>query len=142
MAIPHGPAVPLSPVRPQAPSVAYATDSEGRSIVRVPMSNQPGQFATVEREDFEYLESIGVRLPWYLNANCKGGLSYVRTLVSGIAGNNLNVARLLLRADKNHVVTYRDGNRLNLTRGNLRMRKQGVTRAQSTKPSASKHPKA
>lgn len=102
----------------QAPKITHAVDVDGTPIVKVEMSNRPGWFALVDLIDFEDLLLGGVTLPWFVNRN-GSGLEYVRFTRNGVAGRLASVAPHIMRPGKGQIVTYRNGNRLDLRRRNL-----------------------
>lgn len=102
----------------QAPKITHAVDVDGTPIVKVEMSNRPGWFALVNLIDFEDLLLGGVTLPWFVNRN-GSGLEYVRFTRNGVAGRLASVAPRIMRPGKGWIVTYRNGDRLDLRRRNL-----------------------
>jgi hypothetical protein len=101
-----------------APKITHAVDVDGTPIVKVEMSNRPGWVAVVDLIDFEDLLLGGATLPWFVNRN-SSGLEYVRFTFSCVAGRLASVAPRIMRPGKGKVVTYRNGNRLDLRRRNL-----------------------
>jgi hypothetical protein len=101
-----------------APKIIHAVDVDGTPIVKVEMSNRPGWFALVDLIDFEDLLLGGVTLPWFVNEN-GGGLEYVRFTRKDVAGRLASVAPRIMRPAKGWIVSYRNGNRLDLRRRNL-----------------------
>ena len=93
-------------------------DEYGRKIVRVPLAKGRGE-AVIDQRDFDLLMRIGVSPAWFLNGTERG--RYVRTSMRGIRGSLVGVARVITRARRGQIVKYRDGNRLNLRRGNLKV---------------------
>jgi hypothetical protein len=102
----------------QAPKITHAVDVDGTPIVKVEMSNRPGWFALVNLIDFEDLLLGGVTLPWFVNRN-GSGLEYVRYGRRDVAGKLASVAPRIMRPGKGFVVSYRNGDRLDLRRRNL-----------------------
>jgi hypothetical protein len=78
-------------------------------IVIAPLSNSSSKVRLLEG-DYEYLDSLGVGLPWKLFQG------YV-----AVRNNNkdISIARLITAAGKGQTVSYADGNPLNLKRANL-----------------------
>lgn len=87
--------------------------------VRVELTNRPGQFALIDRADFEQWTAEGRSTRWLLNG--AGGYEYVRVHDPEWAGGLVSVARLLLRAKDGRIVKYANGDRLDLRRSNLWM---------------------
>lgn len=98
------------------PSAETFTDADGQQCVRLCLSGREVS-AELYADDFAALLASGVSPFWFLCWNKREGVQYVRATVPG--HNKRAVARLLTRAGKGEKVTYRDGNRLNLRRGNL-----------------------
>jgi len=86
----------------------------------VPLGNLPGQFAKVDLPDLQRLQAEGYGKAWFVNSN-GDRLLYVRT--TGLPGEPTlrQVARLIMDARPKEIVRHEDGNRLNLTRRNLRV---------------------
>lgn len=101
-----------------APKIVHALDVDGTPIVKVEMSNRPGWFALVDLIDFEDLLLGGVTLPWFVNSNGRG-LEYVRYGRTDVAGKLASVAPRIMRPAKGFIVSYRNGDRLDLRRRNL-----------------------
>jgi hypothetical protein len=97
------------------------TKENNEPIVTVPLSNSPLKVRLLER-DYEYLEILGVGLPWKLY------LGYVAVRNND---KDISIARLLTLADKGQKVSYADGSPLNLTRPNLVI-KPGAGRHRAT----------
>lgn len=90
------------------------SNSEGAPI-KVPLGKygQKGH-ALVDRDDWEFLQKLGVSTAW--------NLSTYGTVIAGAArapGRNVRIGRVLLDLGAGKVVKYRDGDPKNLTRDNL-----------------------
>lgn len=85
------------------------TESEenGRTIYQVPLSNTD-QEATIYKEDWQALMSIGVSNCWALHP--KG---YISVAAYRAHGGNILVGRAMLDAGPGEIVKYKDGNKLN-----------------------------
>lgn len=103
-----------------APKIIHSIDIDGTPIVQVEMTNRPGWFAIVDRIDFEDLILRGVPLRWFVNRSGAGN-EYVRFGRSDVAGKLGSIAPLIMRPGKGRIVTYRNGNRLDLRRRNLQV---------------------
>lgn len=101
-----------------APKIIHSTDIDGTPIVQVEMTNRPGWFAIVDRIDFEDLLLRGVSRRWFVNCNGRGQ-EYVRFGRSDVPGKLGSIAPLIMRPGQGLIVTYRNGNRLDLRRRNL-----------------------
>jgi hypothetical protein len=95
-----------------------STRFAGRDAVRVELTNAPGRHAILDADDFAALVARGYSRSWYLNQSGTGQ-TYVRLSCSKWLGYNETVARLIVSAGNGQVVKYRDGDPLNLRRGNL-----------------------
>lgn len=109
-----------------------AFDPSGAPVVHVQMSNARGTFATFDAEDYERLRKLYPG-SWRLNDNGRGAV-YVRAVAPGTVNRNVNLAREALEPGPGRIVRYRDGNRLNLRRSNLRV-EEGPVRQRKTSPS-------
>lgn len=103
---------------PQFEPRALHTTLEGSPVVRVEMSNAPGVFAVVDRDDYDALAAAGFPTRWFINST-GNGYWYVRFSPGRFAGKLETVARTILGPRRGRVVKYRDGDRLNLRRSNL-----------------------
>ncbi len=106
----------------------------GRPSVRVPLINQTDQSAVVDAADLEALRAAGYSTRWFLNRSGSGH-PYVRVASRRYAGGVETVARIILQPGRNRVVSYRDGDPLNLRRANL-MVMPGRAKGQRLAPSA------
>lgn len=91
-------------------------DADGYCCARVPLA-KAGMYAVLFAGDVARLEANGVPLNWFFNLNGQRTFGHVKVAVPG--DNVRAVARLITGAGKGQQVHYRDGNRLNLRRGNL-----------------------
>lgn len=103
----------------------FFTDSAGQRCVRVPLAHSE-RTALVYAEDFGSLMEAGLSFFWQLNFNKRDGQAYVKARLKGTQPHS--IARLILGAGRKQEVRYRDGNRLNLRRDNLTIRKGGTAR--------------
>lgn len=103
------------------PRILFTTGPEGAPVVKVELTNRPGLFATLDREDFDNLISWGFPRRWFLNPSGTGH-AYVRFAPGRFKGSNETVARTLMQPGKGVIVTYRNGDRLDLRRANLLLR--------------------
>ena len=97
----------------------FTTDNEGTPIAVVPLAN--GRAATLDLTDWEDLICGGVTPNWTFNDN-GGGFSYVRCQSPD---NLLIVGREIMQAGKGEMVRYRNGDRTDLRRANLRLVRGG-----------------
>ena len=96
-----------------------ALDRDGQQIVLVPLANHDAP-AKLLSEDWDYLGRQGISTQWTYNDNNRNR-QYVRCPMRR-QGNLETVARLITGAERGDVVSYLDGDRLNLRRDNLRVR--------------------
>lgn len=94
------------------------TDENGAELVRVPLAKDAG-FATVDADDYDRLIAQGLPSQWSFNRNAKTGPGYVKAAVS--RDNSRVIARAIVGAGSKQQVSYRDRDRLNLRRENLRV---------------------
>ena len=94
---------------------------KGRPIVLKEVSNRPGQFIVMDADDFDRLDRTMALADkaWRLQTNGRGQ-GYVRTKYNG---SETTIARLVMEEPPARIA-YRDGNRLNLRRGNLYLEDQ------------------
>ena len=90
---------------------------ETPSLVRVEMTNRPGVFAIVDRDDFTTWTDQGHSTRWFFNGT--GQHKYVRTYDPECAGGTVSVVRLMFQPAQGRIVRYRNGNRLDLRRENI-----------------------
>lgn len=98
-------------------------DPDGREVAYVRLgtrqrTNSTSQFAMLDRDDYEALIADGWSGRWYLN-NSGNGYAYVNVTDGAHKGGSAPVVRLLKSPGRGRIVTYADGNRLNLRRSNL-----------------------
>lgn len=98
-------------------TVAFTTNSQGRSIALVPLANHPTP-ARIRRDDLEALQAAGWSANWTFNDSGNGS-AYVKCRGGSSRGGHATVARLLMQAGRHEQVKYHDGDRTNLTRENL-----------------------
>lgn len=101
----------LNPKRQPVPF----TSADGAPCLRVPLASDRGP-AIIDADELPALLAHGVTLAWSFNDNGRGR-SYVRA--SRARGNTVTLARLIAGAARRQEVHYRDGDPLNLRRGNL-----------------------
>ena len=77
-----------------------------------------GKSATIDRDDYERFIRDGVSLNWYLTID-RDGRHYVH-VHAPLLGNVVTVARLIMRAGRGEIISYYNGNRLDLRKANLR----------------------
>lgn len=106
----------------QAPTT-FSVDRAGNRLAHVALSGTHER-ATLFVEDFERLLGAGWS-PYWSFAGSNGHSRYVVVYVCSPAGRKraTTVARLIARAGKGEVVTYADGDRLNLRRDNFLAKK-------------------
>ena len=88
--------------------------------VAVPLANT-NEPAILDAADYRMLEREGLGHSWTFNPN-GSGMCYVKASTMKLPGHLVAVARLIIGAKAGQVVSYRDGNRLNLPRSNLYIR--------------------
>lgn len=91
-------------------------DADGYCCARVPLA-KAGMYAILFAGDLARLEANGIPLNWFFNLNGRRTFGHVKVAIPD--DNVRAVARLITGAGKGQQVHYRDGNRLNLRRGNL-----------------------
>lgn len=96
---------------------AFTTDHNGEPIVHVPLAT--GETATLDRGDWDRLAASGVSPNWTCNPNGHGA-SYVRVGDASLRGKLAIISRRIMDAQPGEMIRYRDGNRLNLRRANLK----------------------
>jgi hypothetical protein len=92
------------------------TAADGTECLRVPLAGNRGD-AIIEAEDWPRLQAARISTLWSLDTN-GGTRRYVRAKRSG-DNRSVGIARLVTGASRKQHVCYRDGNPLNLRRGNL-----------------------
>ena len=100
----------------------FYTDADGRKLARVPLAHR-SECAVLDYEDFGELLERGYSTQWHFNHNGKPHMRYVRC--GGDEVRLTAVARLILGAGPRTHISYKDGDRLNLRRENLVLRKGG-----------------
>ncbi len=103
-------------------TIARRITDGGHEIVRVQLTNC-GEVATLDAADWDKLHAAGLcAAPWYLSWGRHRGLLYVRTHPRG--GHRVRtLAREVAAAPAGARVRYIDGDRTNLRRENLAVRK-------------------
>ncbi len=104
------------------------TDPDGTLCVRVPLANSD-EFAEAYADDYADLLRKGLTGNWQLNAPNRIGrcriAGYVQCSapaeIDGRRYTIVGVARIIAGAGAGKIVRYRDRNRLNLRRDNLRI---------------------
>jgi hypothetical protein len=101
-------------------TLRHALDQlDGETVYRVPLLNQPGSFATLDKHGYDLLVAEGVDL--LIQAVATGGNSYVRYQRSGFTRRWDLAARLVTGASKGQLVRYANGDRTDLRLSNLRV---------------------
>lgn len=102
----------------QRPTIAKrpARFSEDGNTVFVPLPS--GAAAILDRPDYEQFVQDGVTLNWYMTRD-RHGNEYV-TFFDRQHRNIVTVSRRIMRAGRGEVISYYNGNRLDLRRANLR----------------------
>lgn len=105
----------------QAPTT-FSFDSAGNRLAHVALAGTDLR-ATLLAEDLERLLAAGLSPHWSF-AGSNGEARYIVVYVCGPQGRKraTTIARLIAGAGKGQVVTYADGDRLNLRRDNLLVR--------------------
>ncbi|MBA4129894.1 MAG: hypothetical protein C0519_00560 [Hyphomicrobium sp.] len=86
---------------------------QGNEVVYMPLGRNTGKAAILYRDDLDrLLVKKGINTRWYCNND-----NY--PLVVGKQNKRIMIARLLMDAEPEQRVMYRDGNPLNLRRENL-----------------------
>jgi hypothetical protein len=90
-----------------------------RLLARVPLGGEPGLYAEMWKDDYDFLVKLGLSPNWacYRSKNA----FYVTAAAVDTPSNRVLVARVLVDADAGQVVRYADGNPLNMRRENLRL---------------------
>lgn len=102
------------------PQVIFGNAADGAEVVMVEIVRRPGTFVTLDRADFDRWKAAGRPLRFYLNQNGPWtGTTRVVFANPAVRGALSGLARELLRPPAGAVVSYRDGNQLNLRRSNL-----------------------
>ena len=110
------------------PLARYGNDDDGQRCTRIPLARY-GNCAILYAEDLEELARRGYLLRMQVSYNRGHAVGYVHLRDPRNNGVNHVVARLILGAPPRTVVRYRDGNRLNLRRSNLLLRRGGSAKA-------------
>lgn len=122
----------LKEIVPQGARVCILPGNRGR-IVEIPLAGgEGGECAKVTDHQARWLWNEGVRGRWFLNHNGFGKL-YVR---ARCGGNTVMVARMLTGAGKGEVVSYRNGDPLDLRTENLESRQRPKQKADATRSPA------
>lgn len=104
------------PVKNPLPNIDYHTsplDESDVALVHLRGKNI-GRVVTLDADDIELLISLGLSFSWQLLPT-----GHVQAPCSRSPRNWVLVARVLLDADSNTEVAYKDGNKSNLRRQNL-----------------------
>lgn len=99
---------------------------DGRPVAFVPLGEQ--RFAVVDAFDLDQLSAAGVSLNWYVGIDDRGAEHVRVRSAKPERFPVVSVARLIAGAGPRERVTFRDSDRLNLRRENLRVspRKPGA----------------
>lgn len=101
----------------------FTVDAAGQELAHVPLAKGE-QRATLYAEDYRRLMEAGWSPCWAMTST-GGKFRYVLVWARNPKGNprSLTVARLVAEVGKGQLVSYADGDRLNLRRDNLMVRK-------------------
>lgn len=102
-------------------SLRYFRDAKGNRCAGVPLANTNLE-AVVYLDDLHTLAAHGLSLNWKLNSNGRDS-AYVKAALPG--RDHRVIARIVAGASFKQQVHYRNGNRLDLRRDNLRVGKGG-----------------
>ncbi len=101
---------------------AHRLEVDADEIVWMPLkSRREVHYVKVEQEDYERLLKLGIKLTLTLNSTGYVYLNLPRSL--GVATDQIPLARVILGADSGQKVCYRSKDKLDLTRGNIGLRK-------------------
>lgn len=89
--------------------IAHSHDDKGNNIVEVPLQNSKLKVRLYE-QDYTELVELGAGLPWQFQQS---------QVVIWRNPKRLNIARILMDADKGIKISFADGNSRNLRRDNL-----------------------
>ena len=89
--------------------IRHSTDHAGTRIIEVPLKNSDLK-AKLFEQDYAELVALGAGLPWHFKQG---------QVVVWKNPKSINIARLILDADKGVKVSFLDGNTRNLCRSNL-----------------------
>jgi hypothetical protein len=89
--------------------IRHSEDDEGTRTVEVPLKNSNLK-AELYEQDYAELVALGAGLPWHFKQN---------QVVVWKNPKSINIARLILDADKGVKVSFLDSNSRNLRRSNL-----------------------
>lgn len=78
-----------------------------------------GEVAMIDREDYERFVQEGVSLNWCKTTDRRGNGPYVQVWHKRFK-NIVTVSRLIMRAGKGEVISFRNGDRLDLRKSNLK----------------------
>src|SRR5258705_12006989 len=99
-----------------AKPVFLELDEDGKEIVRVKLGRFGEEYATIERQDYYYLLSLGVSANWFRSVP----MGYVHTSNIKAPGKQLSVARVLLDCGPQETIRYiNPRNKSDLRRKNL-----------------------
>jgi len=115
----------LEPLKMTKPAVMRDT-IDGRQVAFVPLGD--GRFAVVDAVDFDQLVAAGVSANWHIGVDDRGADHVRIRSAKPERFPVVSVARLITGAGPRERITFRDGDRLNLRRENLRVspRKPGA----------------
>jgi hypothetical protein len=128
----------MKKVKHRAPTI-FTIDSEGRCLAHVALA-ETNERATLYAEDLERVLAEGWSPFWSYTSTDKSAPHRRYVLVNAIGARgqprSLTIARLVAKASKGQHVKYADGDRLNLCRENLLVKKGGAWMAlESLQPS-------
>ena len=81
-----------------------------------------GEVAMIDRDDYDRFVQEGVSLNWYKTTDRHGNGPYVQVWHKCLK-NIVTVSRLITHAGKGQVISFRNGNRLDLHKSNLKIDK-------------------
>lgn len=119
----------------EAPRIVRIADPDGRPVVYVEMTNCLGVFAIVDEADYDRLLAGGVSTRWFLNKPARNRPGLVRTSLQTVNGSTTTLARLVVDAGAGELVSYRSGQKLDLRRSNLVIRRSRRAKTRAALPS-------
>jgi hypothetical protein len=113
--------------RQQQVAPEFTIDADGQELAHVALTGST-QRATMYAEDYRRIAGAGWSTHWSL-VRTAGKNEYVLANVRAVAGHRrtITVARLVMAAQRGERVSHIDGDKLNLRRNNLSLRKGGGT---------------
>lgn len=113
--------------RQQQVAPEFTIDADGQELAHIALTGSTER-ATMYAEDYRRIAEIGWSTHWSL-VRTAGKNKYVLANVRALAGHRrtITVARLVMAAQRGERVSHIDGDKLNLRRDNLSLRKGGGT---------------